>query len=163
MLILKIIINENIYELLSKLIIDYYYLINIFKDGICITQNINKLSNLSIFIPKKHLDVHDVIYEKSLVCESFEILKNFEIIYENNEFKLNGKAKIVNDYCNTCKLLKDIDFANNEITFDQLNLSKNLSQLKDNKFKIHVSDKFNGVLLKTDYHNFNIYVNIIGK
>ena len=49
MLILHIMIDDDIFELLSKFIINNYYLINIFNEGICITQNLNKTSNLSIF------------------------------------------------------------------------------------------------------------------
>lgn len=160
MLVLKIIINNTTYKLLNNLIISNYFLINIFDEGICITQNLSSSSNISIFIDKKYLDLHQVIQEKSLVCESLELLKDFEITY-NNCYKLNGKATIANDCCNTCKLLKDIQFPNIEIDFDQLNLGDKLKSLQKNKFNIHISEKFNGILLKTSYYNFIIYINII--
>ena len=48
------------------------------------------------FIDKKYLDLHQVLQEKSLVCESLDLLKNFEVTYDDG-YKLNGKAKIVND------------------------------------------------------------------
>ena len=160
MLVLKIIINNTTYKLLNDLVISNYFLINIFDEGICITQNLSSSSNISVFIDKKYLDLHQVLQEKSLVCESLDLLKNFEVTYDDG-YKLNGKAKIVNDCCNTCKLLKDIEFPNIEINFDQLNLNDKIKSLEKNKFNILISEKFNGILLKTNYLNLVIYINII--
>ena len=64
MLVLHIIINDNILDLLSKFIVSNYYLINIFNDGICITQNLNKTSNFSIFLDTANL--WGVDYDSSL-------------------------------------------------------------------------------------------------
>ena len=69
MLVLKIIINNTTYKLLNDLVISNYFLINIFDEGICITQNLSSSSNISVFIDKKYLDLHQVLQEKSLVCE----------------------------------------------------------------------------------------------
>lgn len=160
MLVLHIIIGDEILNLLSKFKISNYYLINIFNEGLCITQNLNKTSNFSIFINKKYLEKHKVIQEKSIVCESLDILKNFEITFDD-EYMLNGDSKIVNDCCNTCKMLKDVNFTINNIEYDQLNLSNKLNILKDSKFGVLISNEFNGILLKTEIYNFEIYINII--
>lgn len=160
MLVLHIIINDNILDLLSKFIVSNYYLINIFNDGICITQNLNKTSNFSIFLDKKYLEKHDVIQEKSIVCESLDILTNFEITFED-EYMLNGDSKIVNDCCNTCKMLKGQNFTINNIEYNQLNLPNKLNTLKDSHFGILISNEFNGILLKTEIYNFKIFINII--
>ena len=66
MLVLKIIINNTTYKLLNDLVISNYFLINIFDEGICITQNLSSSSNISVFIDKKYLDLHQVLQEKSL-------------------------------------------------------------------------------------------------
>ena len=52
MLVAIIKIKEKYIEELNNLIIDDLFLFNIYNDGICITQNINDISNLSIFINK---------------------------------------------------------------------------------------------------------------
>ena len=44
MLVLKIIINNTTYKLLNDLVISNYFLINIFDEGICITQNLSSSS-----------------------------------------------------------------------------------------------------------------------
>lgn len=160
MLILHIMIDDDIFELLSKFIINNYYLINIFNEGICITQNLNKTSNLSIFIEKKHIVKHEVNEEKGVVCESIDILKNLKITYDES-YKLNDDSKIVNDCCNTCKMLHNVEFSINDIEYDQLNLSSKLDILKDSKFGVLISNEFNGILLKTEIYDFKIYINII--
>ena len=50
MLISKIKLDNLSLNHLSDMLIDDVFLINIFNEGICITQNINNISNLSIFI-----------------------------------------------------------------------------------------------------------------
>ena len=65
MIVSKINIDIKYINLINKMIFDDVLLINIFDNGICITQNINNISNLSIYIDKKYLNNHNISTENS--------------------------------------------------------------------------------------------------
>ena len=81
MIVSKINLDIEIIKLIKNMIFDDVLLINIFSNGVCITQNINNISNLSIFIDKKYLNIHDINDENSFVTNNInslsELLKTF--------------------------------------------------------------------------------------
>ena len=79
MIVSKINLDIKIIELIKTMIFDDVLLINIFSNGVCITQNINNISNLSIFIDKKYLNIHDISDENSFVTNNIDSLSNLKI------------------------------------------------------------------------------------
>ena len=62
-----------IIDLLKPMIFDDVLLINTFENGICITQNINNISNLSIFIDKKYITIHN--FNFNIIIVSLHIVR----------------------------------------------------------------------------------------
>mgnify|MGYP000850492173 CR=1 FL=1 len=162
MIISKINLNNDIINHINNMKIDDIFLINIFKNGVCITQNINENCNFSIFIEKNKFDVLDIQKECSFVITDINILSDIEIIKnELNEYKMNNNIKIINDSCNICKNLLNLKFTKTDITYNNLNIDKKLDFLNSCKFEIIISNKFNGIVLKTTQNNIIIYLNIL--
>lgn len=161
MLLSKINLDIIILNFIKKMIFDDVILINIFENGICITQNINNISNLSIFIEKKHLNNHFLHTEHSFVTSDILNLANLEIKKENNKYVVNNQINVVNDVCNVCKKLINLKFPKNEIAYEKLNIDPKLSFLKDNKFDVLISKQFNGIVLKTTINEFTLFINLL--
>lgn len=161
MIVSKINLDIKIIELIKTMIFDDVLLINIFSNGVCITQNINNISNLSIFIDKKYLNIHDISDENSFVTNNIDTLSNLKIEKKNNQFIVNNQVTIVNDVCNVCKKLIDLKFNKIDVNYDQLNIDKKLNFLKGNQFEIIISNKFNGIVLKTEKNMFDLFINIL--
>ena len=161
MIVSKINLDIKIIELIKTMIFDDVLLINIFSNGVCITQNINNISNLSIFIDKKYLNIHDISDENSFVTNNIDTLSNLKIEKKNNQFIVNNQITIVNDVCNVCKKLIDLKFNKIDVNYDQLNIDKKLNFLKGNQFEIIISNKFNGIVLKTEKNMFDLFINIL--
>ena len=161
MIVSKINLDIEIIKLIKNMIFDDVLLINIFSNGVCITQNINNISNLSIFIDKKYLNIHDINDENSFVTNNIDTLANLKIERKNNQFIINNQATVVNDVCNVCKKLIDLKFNKIDVDYDQLNIDNKLNFLKGNQFEIIISNKFNGIVLKTKKNMFDLFINIL--
>lgn len=161
MIVSKINLDIEIINLIKTMIFDDLLLINIFNNGICITQNINNISNLSIFIDKKYLAIHNITSEKSFVTDNINTLLDLKIEKINNKFIINNQANIVNEVCNVCKKLINLKFNKIDVDYDQLNIDNKLNFLNGSEFEIIISNKFNGIVLKTKKHMFDLYINIL--
>ena len=155
MLISKINLDTSLLNIIENMIIDNVFLINIFNEGICITQNINNISNLSIFINKKDIENYYNINEISYVTQDLLSLTDVQI--EN----INKKLSIINNPCNVCKKLFDLKFTKTDIVYNDLNLSDKINFLQGCEFEIIISNQFNGIVLKTVKDNFILYLNIL--
>lgn len=161
MLISKINLDTSLLNLINNMIIDDVFLINIFSNGICITQNINSISNLSIFIDKSNINNHFNNKEISFVINNINILENLLIEKINNHFEINNEVRVINNPCNVCKNLIKLSFTQTDINYNDLNLSDKINFLKDSNFEIIISDQFNGIVLKTNVENVILYINIL--
>lgn len=161
MLISKINLDTSLLNLINNMIIDDVFLINIFSNGICITQNINSISNLSIFIDKSNIKNHFNNKEISFVINNINILENLLIEKINNHFEINNEVGVINNPCNVCKKLIKLSFTQTDINYNDLNLSDKINFLKDSNFEIIISDQFNGIVLKTNVENIILYINIL--
>ena len=161
MIISKINVDINIIDLIKPMIFDDVLLINTFENGICITQNINNISNLSIFIDKKYITIHNLKYENSFVTSNINNLQDLNIEKIDEKIKINNEINTLNDVCNVCKKLINLKFNKSNFNFNNLNFDQKINFLKDNEFEIVVSDKFNGIVLKTKIHMFDLFINII--
>tara|TARA_Y200000002_G_scaffold374006_1_gene374050 strand:+ start:1377 stop:1871 length:495 start_codon:yes stop_codon:yes gene_type:complete len=161
MIISKINVDINVINLIKPMVFDDILLINTFENGICITQNINNISNFSIFIDKKYLTIHNLMYENSFVTSNIDNISNLNIEKIDNQIKINNEINTVNDVCNVCKKLINLKFNKTNFNYNNLNFDQKLNFLKDNKFEIVISDKFNGIVLKTKKHMFDLFINII--
>ena len=157
MLIANIIINLDILIKINEFKINDVFLINIYNDGICISQNINDLSNLSIFIYKDKLNVFEVNEECSFVADDILSIKNVKITRLYNKCLINNNLSIVNSCCNVCKEFKNLKFKDiNNLNF---NLDNKLNFFKNYKFA--TSNNFNGVVLMTKIDFLTMYVNLL--
>ena len=161
MIVSKINLDIEIIKKIKTMIFDDVLLINIFSNGVCITQNINNISNLSIFIDKKYLNIHDISDENSFVTNNIDTLSNLKIEKKNNQFIVNNQVTIVNDVCNVCKKLIDLKFNKIDVAYDKLNIDNKLNFLKGNQFEIIISNKFNGIVLKTKKNMFELFIYIL--
>jgi hypothetical protein len=161
MLISKINLDTSLLNLINNMIIDDVFLINIFSNGICITQNINSISNLSIFIDKSNIKNHFNNKEISFVINNINILENLLIEKIDNHFEINNEVGIINNPCNVCKKLIKLSFTKTDINYNDLNLSDKINFLRDSNFEIIISDQFNGIVLKTNVENIILYINIL--
>ena len=161
MIISKINVDISIIELLKPMIFDDVLLINTFENGICITQNINNISNLSIFIDKKYITIHNLIYENSFVTNNINNLLDLHIEKIKDKIKINNEINTLNDVCNVCKKLIHLKFNKCNFNYNSLNFDQKLNFLKNNEFEIVISDKFNGIVLKTKKNIFDLFINII--
>ena len=161
MIVSKINLDIEIIKLIKNMIFEDILLINIFNNGICITQNINNISNLSIFIDKKYLTSHNILYENSFVTNNIDILTDLKVEKINNNFIINNQANIVNDVCNVCKKLINLKFNKIDVSYDQLNIDPKINFLDRCDFEIIISNQFNGIVLKTKKHMFELYINIL--
>ena len=91
MLISKINLDTSLLNIIENMIIDNVFLINIFNEGICITQNINNISNLSIFINKKDIENYYNINEISYVTQDLLSLTDVQIEKIDNNYRNNTK------------------------------------------------------------------------
>ena len=161
MIVSKINLDIEIIKLIKNMIFDDVLLINIFSNGVCITQNVNNISNLSIYIDKKYLNIHDINNENSFVTNNIDTLSNLKIEKKNNQFIINNQATVVNDVCNVCKKLINLKFNKIDVNYDQLNIDNKLNFLKGKQFEIIISNKFNGIVLKTKKNMFDLFINIL--
>ena len=90
MLIANIIIDLDILIKINEFKINDIFLINIYNDGMCISQNVNDLSNLSIFVCKDNLNTFEVNKECSFVTDNILNIKNIKITKLNNKFLINN-------------------------------------------------------------------------
>jgi hypothetical protein len=161
MLISKINLDTSLLNIISDMIIDNVFLINIFNEGICITQNINNLSNLSIFINKSSIEDYYNTNEVSYVTKDLLLLNDLQIEKIDNNYKINKQISIINDPCNVCKKLINLNFTKTNIKYSDLNLSDKINFLDGNEFDIIISNQFNGIVLKTIKNNLTLYLNIL--
>lgn len=161
MLISKINLDTSLLNIISDMIIDSVFLINIFNEGICITQNINNLSNLSIFINKSSIEDYYNTNEVSYVTKDLLLLNDLQIEKIDNNYKINKQISIINDPCNVCKKLINLNFTKTNIKYSDLNLSDKINFLDGNEFDIIISNQFNGIVLKTIKNNLTLYLNIL--
>jgi len=160
MLISKINLDTTLLNLIEKMIIDDVFLINIFNEGICITQNINNISNLSIYINKTDILDYQNNQEFSFVTNDITSLSNLHI-EKTDKYKINKEIKIINNPCNVCKKLTKLEFTKTDIDYSDLNLSDKINFLQGYKFEIIISNEFNGIVLKTIKNNIILYLNIL--
>ena len=86
---------------------------------------------------------------------------DLKIEKEDNEYIINNESNIVNDVCNVCKKLIHLKFNKIDVEYNQLNIDPKLNFLKNCDFEIIISNKFNGIVLKTKKHMFDLYINIL--
>mgnify|MGYP001280441325 CR=1 FL=1 len=153
-------LDVKYYDDIKKLIIDNVFLINIFDQGLCITQNINHISNYSIFIHKNKFITFDLENEFSFVTNNINDIFNIQTKIINNNLSLANNNSIVNNVCNLCKNLNTLKFSKNNI---KINIDKKIEFLNNNSFETLISSKFNGVVFRTTKFGFHIYINFIYK
>ena len=158
MLIANINLDINHLIKLFNYKIDDIYLINIYDDGICITQNINNISNLSIYISNNIFNEFELSKEISFVTDNLLNLSNVNIKFVNNKYYRNNKEIKINKTCNVCKNVQNLEYKklNNKLKIDD-----KLLFLKNKTFHIATSNNFNGIILKTNIDCFNFYINIL--
>ncbi len=161
MLISKINLYTSLINIIGDMIIDNVFLINIFNEGICITQNINNISNLSIFINKNSIENYYNNTEVSYVTKDLFLLNDLQIEKIDDNYKINKQISIINDPCNVCKKLINLNFTKTNIKYSDLNLSDKINFLQGNDFDIIISNQFNGIVLKTIKNNLTLYLNIL--
>jgi len=161
MLISKINLDTSLLNIIGDMIIDNVFLINIFNEGICITQNINNISNLSIFINKNCIENYYNNTEVSYVTKDLFLLNDLQIEKIDDKYKINKQISIINDPCNVCKKLINLNFTKTNIKYSDLNLSDKINFLQGNDFDIIISNQFNGIVLKTIKNNLTLYLNIL--
>ena len=98
MIVSKINLDIEIIKLIKTMIFDDVLLINIFSNGVCVTQNINNISNLSIFIDKKYLNIHDINDENSFVTNNIDTLSNLKIEKKIINLLLMTKLQLLTMY-----------------------------------------------------------------
>jgi len=157
--------------------IKYYYnnkvpsLIHSYKHGLCITQNINKTSNISIYVRKKILNTYNLQKEFSFYNkEDISILSDFKIINNNNNnyiyvnHELNKISFIQS--CNFCKNIQEIEFTETSIPNNIMQnidfgwLKEKISDFKG-KCSILISDQINGIVIRIIDNEVTIYLNIV--
>jgi hypothetical protein len=156
----KIKLDIKYYDDIKRLIIDEVFLINIFDQGLCITQNINQTSNYSIFIQKNKFTHFNLENEFSFVTKNINDIFDIKTTIIDNKLSLANNNQIVNNVCNLCKKLNTLKFNKNNI---KINIDKKIDFLNDNSFETLISSKFNGVVFRTNKFGFNIYINLIYK
>ena len=161
MLISKINLDTSLLNIIGDMIIDNVFLINIFNEGICITQNINNISNLSIFINKNCIENYYNNTEVSYVTKDLFLLNDLQIEKIDDKYKINKQISIINDPCNVCKKLINLNFTKTNIKYSDLNFSDKINFLQGNDFDIIISNQFNGIVLKTIKNNLTLYLNIL--
>ena len=162
-------------DLINK--INYYYnnnigsLIHIYEHGICITQNINDNTNISLYIKKDAIPIYNISKEIAFYnTKNFESLKEIKIISNQNlnYIVINDEPKKINfiNSCNFCKNIQEIQFIETKIPKEILNdidfnwLESRIS-LFEGDFKILLSDQINGIVIKIDESIMNVYINSI--
>ena len=156
----KIKLDVKYYDDIKSLIIDDVFLINIFDQGLCITQNINHISNYSIFIQKNKFIHFHLENEFSFVTKNIYDIFDIKTKVINNKLYLSNNNQIVNNVCNLCKNLNKLKFNKNNI---KINIDKKIEFLNNNSFETLISSKFNGVVFRTTKFGFFIYINLIYK
>lgn len=156
----KIKLDIKYYDDIKSLIIDDVFLINIFDQGLCITQNINHISNYSVFIQKNKFIHFHLENEFSFVTKNIYDIFDIKTKIINNKLSLSNNNQIVNNVCNLCKNLNKLKFNKNNI---KINIDKKIEFLNNNSFETLISSKFNGVVFRTSKYGFNIYINLIYK
>lgn len=167
-------VHINLSDTLLNNLLDYYNenlssLIHIYQHGICITQNINKNTNISIYISKKSCDSYYLTSEVAFYNkENIKNLKEIKIISNNNNnyIYLNHQLNKINfiSSCNFCKNIQEIQFVETNIPKDILeNIDFGWIQNKICKFKgnsqILISDQINGMVIKINENDFTLYLN----
>lgn len=158
-------------------IINKYYnksipsLIHIYKHGLCITQNINTNSNISIYVNKNLTDIYNINKEVAFYNkESINIFSDLKIVKNNNNsyIYINHELNKINfiSSCNFCKNIQEIEFTETVIP-TQIIDNIDFGWLKDiiykfkGNFKILISDSINGFVIKLIDSSIIIYINLI--
>tara|TARA_A100001015_G_scaffold127212_1_gene141022 strand:- start:758 stop:1297 length:540 start_codon:yes stop_codon:yes gene_type:complete len=167
-------VHINLSDCLLNNLLEYYNenissLIHIYKHGICITQNINKTTNISFYINQEDCESYQINSEVAFYNkENLRKLKEIKIISDNNDNfiylddQLN-KIKFITS-CNFCKNIQEIQFIETKIPQDLLEeIDFGWMQNKVSLFKgdsqILLSDQINGMIIKINEINFTIYLN----
>lgn len=162
-------------EIINK--INYYYnndivsLIHIYEHGICITQNINKNTNISLYIKKEVIPTYNITKEIAFYnTKNFMSLREIKII-SNQNFNyiiINDEMKKINfiNSCNFCKNIQEIQFIETKIPKEILNdidfnWLKSRISLFEGDFKILLSDQINGFVIKIEESVMNVFINSI--
>jgi len=129
-------------------------IIHLYENGLCITQNLNDKSNMSIFIKKSLIKKFN--YKKSISVYNLNGIDGIK------EINFNG-VKAHN--CNLCKNLLDLNLY--EIVIDnnileQLELSfPNILNSEIFNIKMLLGDMINGIIVKIEDNKINILINIL--
>lgn len=166
----------SISEDIINIIKNYYNenipsLIHSYDHGICITQNINKSSNISIYLDKNIIDIYDTNEEFGFYNkENISILSDIKFINNNNSNYIYvnqevSKIKFITS-CNFCKNIQEIEFTETNIP-NNIMQNINFGWLKEkiNLFKgeccILISEQINGIVLRMIDNGVTIYVNVL--
>lgn len=159
-------------------IIENYYnddlpsLIHIYNHGLCITQNINGTTNISIYLSKPMLDIYEINREIGFYNkENISFLKDMKIINNNNTnyIFMNDELNKINfiTSCNFCKNIQEIQFTETNIPNNIIQnidfgwLEEKIIDFKGN-FTILLSDQINGIIIKIIEKGVVIYINVVG-
>ena len=146
-------------------------LIHSYEHGICITQNINESSNVSIYINKNVIDIYDTNNEFAFYNkENISILSDLKFINNNNNnyvyinHELN-KIKLISS-CNFCKNIQEIEFTETNIP-NNIMQNINFGWLKDKissfngECSILISEQINGIILRIIDNGITVYINVL--
>jgi len=158
-------------------IIEQYYnieipsLIHIYKHGMCITQNVNNTSNISIYIKKELIKTFNINREFAFYNkEKLSFLSDLKIINNNNNnyIYINHKLNKINfiSSCNFCKNIHEIEFTETQIPnniIQDIDLGWIKKKISDHKgdCKILLSEQINGIVIKINVDDIVIYINVV--
>ena len=147
-------------------------LIHLYNHGICITQNINETTNLSLYLSNLEMPIYNInkevsFYNNENLCKLNEIRiicnDNDNYIYLNDEY---NKINFINS-CNFCKNIQEIEFIETKIPnhiLDNIDLGW-LEKKKDYLFAcdslILLSDQINGMVIKVKEKYLTIFINAL--
>lgn len=162
-------ISSDIINIIKKYYnINIPSLIHIYNHGLCITQNINSTSNMSIYIKKNLINIYNINKEFSFYNKGeITLLSDIKII-NNKDLYINDELNKINfiSSCNFCKNIQEIEFTETRIPNNIIQnidfgwLKQEIISFKGN-FVILLSDKINGIVIRLNDNDIIIYINVV--
>ena len=167
-------VHINIPDYIIGNISNYYNnnlpsLIHLYSHGVCITQNINNNSNISLYLNKDQMSNYKINKEVAFYFnENINKLQEIKIISNDNSNYIYiddqiSKIQFIHS-CNFCKNIQEIQFIETKIPKDILDkidfgwMKENILLFKGDSL-ILLSDQVNGLIIKINENDFTVFVN----